>query len=120
MQGDKINIIVDNTGNPSVVEYCYNKLDFNGRLILVGVPRHDNKISINTLSMNLGKKIIASHGGGCKPEKDINRYLDLIESKRVDMESIVTETIDLSCINEAIANIKSGTIAGRVMIDFDG
>ena len=46
--------------------------------------------------MNLGKKIIASHGGGCKPDRDINRYLTLIDAKQVNMDMIVTESIDLS------------------------
>ena len=39
MDSDKIDIIVDNTGNSSVVEYCYNKLDNNGKLILVGATQ---------------------------------------------------------------------------------
>ena len=69
--------------------------------------------------MNLGKKIIASHGGGCKPDRDINRYLTLIDAKQVNMDMIVTESIDLSQINEAINKIKSGTMAGRVIINFD-
>ena len=53
------------------------------KLILVGVPHHKKKISINTLDINLGKKIIGSKGGNIKPYKDINIIFKLFKKKKL-------------------------------------
>ena len=38
-----------------------------------------DNISIFSLEMHFGKRLIGSHGGECNPEKDIPRYFKLIE-----------------------------------------
>ena len=72
----------------------------------------------DTISIiNFGKKIIGSHGGESNPSKDIARYLNLERKKLVNFTSLVGKLYKLEDINNAIEDMRSGLIAGRVMIE---
>ena len=113
----EINRIIDTTGNSKVIENAYKSLDTKGNLILLGVPHHKETISINTLDINLGKKIVGSHGGGIEPSKDIIKIYNLAKNK-FKFDSYITKEINLFEINKYIELIKNKKISGKVIIRF--
>lgn len=115
---ENIDVFIDNTGNTKIIEMGYLNINSKGRLVLVGVPKFNDKISIFTLPIHFGKKIIGSYGGECEPDKDIPRYLKLVECGLLRLEPIISNRYPLSKINEAISSIKTGKAAGRVLIEF--
>ena len=116
--GDRLNVFVDNTGSPQIIEKGYQLINNEGRLVLVGVPQKGKNINIFSLPLHFGKKISGSFGGECNPQKDIPRYLNLMSKGKFSLEGIITERYPLEDINIAISRIRDGSAVGRVLIDF--
>ena len=114
----KVDVILDTTGNCSVITKAFDLLAPSARLIMVGQPQPDANLNIlNPLSFfdGQGKSVRASQGGGTKPEVDIPRYVALANKGIIDYETLHTDTFSLDEINEAFDLLKSGN-AGRIII----
>jgi Zn-dependent alcohol dehydrogenase len=88
--------------------------------VLVGVPPKDSTASISTLPLHFEKRLMGSHGGECRPEIDIPRYVRLVQDGRLSLASIVGQRYLLHEINAAIGDMKSGRLAGRAIIGLAG
>ena len=115
---NQLDVFIDNTGIPSIIEMGYRVLKSKGKVVLVGVPKKGENINIFSLPIHFGKTLIGSHGGGINPEEDILRYLKLINQKSINLERLITDYYDLKDINNAISKIIEGDISGRIMIKF--
>lgn len=113
-----LDVFIDNTGIPSIIEKGYQLTKKDGKIILVGVPKLGQNINIYSLSMHFGKQIIGSFGGSCKPEIDIPRYLNHVDKNKIDMNRIISKTFEIQDINEAIKAMRDGSTAGRILINF--
>ncbi|MBI5447024.1 MAG: zinc-binding dehydrogenase [Deltaproteobacteria bacterium] len=115
--GEGVDVAVDNTGQPRVIELAYELTKPRGRTVLVGVPRKGNPVSIYSLPLHFGKVLKGSHGGDADPAADIPRYVRLFEAGKLRLGDLVTERFPLERINEAIGRMRSGAVAGRCLID---
>jgi S-(hydroxymethyl)glutathione dehydrogenase/alcohol dehydrogenase len=109
-------VFVDNTGLPKIIELGYAITKPQGRVVLVGVPKSGQRSQLFTLPIHFGKRLIGSHGGEAVPQDDIPRYMRLFEAAEVSLGDLITHTTPLNDINRAIADIRSGTIAGRCVV----
>jgi len=87
-----------------------------GRTVLVGVPSQDSTAAISTLPLHFEKRLIGSHGGESRPDIDIPRYVRLIREGRLDLRSLIGQTYPLDAVNDAIADMRSGRLAGRALV----
>ncbi len=111
-------MFIDNTGLPQIIEIGYRLSHAHGRVILVGVPRHGNNLSIYSLPLHFGKQLTGSQGGETHPQHDIARYLRLHQHGKLKLDQLVSAHYPLEEINSAIATMRDGAISGRVMITF--
>jgi len=111
-------VAIDTTGQTDAIEICYEISSSEARVILVGVPKKGMKASLYTLPLHFGKLIKGSEGGQCKPQSDIPLLLKLISEGQLNFDNYPTHSFRLAGINDAIAQLKSGT-SGRMIIDFD-
>jgi S-(hydroxymethyl)glutathione dehydrogenase/alcohol dehydrogenase len=114
-----IDVFIDNTGRPEIIEMGYQLTKAQGRVTLVGVPRKGSNINIYSLPLHFGKGLSGSHGGEAVPQTDIPRYQQLFRHGRIQLKSLVTDTYPLDRINEALEGVRSGAVAGRCMIRMD-
>jgi len=115
----KVDIVVDTTGSPSVIQEMVNYLSDVGRIVLVGQPNPDQPILIpNAVQLfgGRGKSIRATQGGKTDPTSDIPRYSKLNSAGILNTDKIITHKMGLKDINTAIEILKSGH-AGRIMIE---
>lgn len=110
-------VVVDNTGDPSMINMAYNLTGHQGRTILVGVPKMGDNISIYSLPLHFGKVLTGSHGGESNPSVDIPRYIHLYEAGKLKIDRLITDSFRLEKINPAIEKMRNGEIAGRCVID---
>lgn len=113
-----VDAFVDNTGSPQVIQAGYALTGPAGRVVLVGVPRKGNDISIHSLPLHFGKVLTGSHGGEATPESDIPRYDSLFRAGRIKLRELLTDRYPIERINEAIAGMRSGEVSGRCLIAF--
>ena len=118
LNGQELDVFVDNTGVPSIIELGYELSHRQGRVVLVGVPRRGKTVNLNSLPLHFGKQLIGSQGGEAQPENDIPRYLRLQEQGKLQLEQLVSAHYSLDQINSAVRAMRDGTTAGRVMIRF--
>ena len=114
---NNLDVFVDNTGITKIIELGYKIIKFDGKMILVGVPKKGENISIFSLPLHFGKVIVGSHGGESVPDKDILRYMNLMRNSLLDLSLIISSRYKLSQINEAIDDMSKGNVAGRIIID---
>ena len=118
LNGQELDVFVDNTGIPEIIELGYSLSNRNGRVVLVGVPRTGKNISLHSLPLHFGKVLTGSHGGEAEPHHDIPRYLRMQQTGKIKLEQLVSSYYPLEEINNAISAVRGGDIAGRVMINF--
>ncbi|WP_067093243.1 zinc-binding dehydrogenase [Synechococcus sp. MIT S9508] len=116
LAGQPLDVFIDNTGVPALIELGYRLTHSQGRVILVGVPRFGNNLNLYSLPLHFGKLLSGSHGGECQPDLDIPRYLRLLERRSFQLDNFVSARFPLEQINDGIAAMRDGATAGRVMI----
>ena len=117
LKNRNLDLFIDNTGIPEIIEMGYELLGNTGRLILVGVPRYNADIKIHSLPLHFGKTITGSHGGESIPNKDIPRYLNLFNEGFWNIDGLVSKRFRLEQINSAIKAMRGGGTQGRIIID---
>ncbi len=111
-------VVVDGTGNPTVIEKAIALTAPNGgRCVGFGVMVHDRKISLNTLPLHLGKTLTGSHGGDSQPHLDIPRYLRMMRHGLFDPSGFVSHRVGLDGVNGAIDKMRAGEVI-HAMISF--
>lgn len=106
--GGTADAVFDGTGNPTVIQSAWSVTSPKGRVVLVGVMPSDRALSLNTLPLHYGKRLIGSEGGSSRPAQDIPRILRLLQAGRFSPTSMVTDRVPLSGIYEAIARMRQG------------
>jgi S-(hydroxymethyl)glutathione dehydrogenase/alcohol dehydrogenase len=108
-------VVIETTGNARVIETAYNLAQPKGKIVLVGVPRKGDNISIYSLPLHFKKILTGSEGGDAEPHNDIPRYARLVRAGKFRLDGLITHEFKLEQINEAIALVRGGE-AGRVLI----
>jgi Zn-dependent alcohol dehydrogenase len=116
-QGKGFDKTIITTGNKSAIEFGVEITRTPGETILMGVPKHDDKISINANNVMHKKNLVGNLGGSILPERDIPAYLNLIKTGKIDTQLSINKIYNFEDINLAISNFMNGA-AGRALIKF--
>lgn len=114
----KADVVVEAVGHPRALETSIALTAPGGRTVTVGLPRPDARISVSPLGFVAeGRALIGSYLGSAVPSRDIPRFVALWQSGRLPVQSLVSSTIGLDDINEAMDHLADG-IAVRQLIRF--
>jgi len=108
-------VFVENTGQVKLIEQAYELTAKTGRTILVGVPRHDQDITIHSLPLHFGKVLTGCEGGGADPAGDIPRYIKLYQRGKLQLDRLITHRMAFADINEALDKVRAGDV-GRCVL----
>ena len=108
-------VVIETTGNSRVIEKAYALTHPEGKTILVGVPKKGDNISIPSLPLHFNKILTGSHGGESIPDKDIPRFVRLINAGKLDFDGLITHEFSLNQVNDALEVFRSGE-AGRIIL----
>lgn len=110
-----VDVFVENTGLVRLIEQAYALTAPTGKTILVGVPKHDQDITIHSLPLHFGKVLTGCEGGDADPAVDIPRYLRLYERGKLDLDRLITHRLPFGEINTALDTVRSGSV-GRCVL----
>ena len=116
LDGTPPDVVIETTGNKSMIELGYRLASSGGRCILVGVPRHDEPAAIDTLPLHFEAVLTGSKGGGTRPEIDIPRLANLAVNGLFCLQDLPITMLTLDQVNEGIDAVRQG-LPGRVVID---
>lgn len=112
-----VDVFVENTGLVRLIETAYALTASAGKTILVGVPKHDEDITIHSLPLHFGKVLTGCEGGMTEPAADIPRYLRLYERGKLRLDRLITHRMAFADINAAIDAVRAGEV-GRCVLSF--
>jgi S-(hydroxymethyl)glutathione dehydrogenase/alcohol dehydrogenase len=114
---DGVDVSVETTGVPDVIETAYEATSPHGRVVLVGVPsKNARRPSIYTLPLHFDKVLTGSEGGSSRPDADIPKLVRLAEAGKLRVDGLVTRRYGLDQINDAIDDLRTGSVAGRSVV----
>ncbi|MHB1234084.1 MAG: alcohol dehydrogenase catalytic domain-containing protein [Microbacteriaceae bacterium] len=89
-----------------------------GRMVTVGLPASDVQARISPLSLVAeAKEIVGSYLGSAVPSRDIPRFERLWREGRLPLDELISSTITLDDVNEAMDALASGRVI-RQLIEF--
>ena len=104
----EVEVMIEGTGNPKVIEKAYELTSEQGTCVLFGVMRFDQRVSLNTLPLHFGKTLTGSEGGQSLPHIDIPRYLEMMDAGSFNLDDFVSHRCKLEDVNDAISRMRSG------------
>ncbi len=110
-----VDVFVENTGLVRLIEAAYELTGKAGRTILVGVPKHDQDITIHSLPLHFGKVLTGCEGGATDPTVDIPRYIKLYQHGKLELDRLITHRMPFSDINVALDKVRAGEV-GRCVL----
>ena len=113
----KFDYIVDFSGNPKTMQFSLDLLNSEGVFLSAGVMNYKQKLSFNTLQINLGKKLIGSKGGSTMPDNEIPKFINLINQRKININNFFSHYENLENINKLIKLHLNGKVINS-MINF--
>jgi S-(hydroxymethyl)glutathione dehydrogenase/alcohol dehydrogenase len=110
-----VDVFVENTGLVRLIETAYELTGPKGKTILVGVPQHDQDITIHSLPLHFGKVLTGCEGGSTDPTVDIPRYIKLYQNGKLRLDRVITHRYEFRDINTALDKVRSGDV-GRCVL----
>jgi S-(hydroxymethyl)glutathione dehydrogenase/alcohol dehydrogenase len=106
--GGSADAVFDGTGNPAVIQSAWSITSPKGRVVLVGVMPSDRALSLNTLPLHYGKRIIGSEGGSSRPAQDIPKIIRISRERKIALAPMISHNFEISEINLAILDMRNG------------
>jgi alcohol dehydrogenase len=117
-QGVLAPVVIEAVGRAAAFETAVAMTAPGGRTVTVGLPAPDDLATISPLKLVAeGRSITGSYLGSSIPSRDIPRFIELWRAGRLPVEKLVSSTIELSGLNEAMDSLAAGE-AIRQMILF--
>jgi S-(hydroxymethyl)glutathione dehydrogenase/alcohol dehydrogenase len=94
---------VEVVGRPELMVQAVDMARLEGTITFVGMPEVGANLTLPAISTVFsGKRIAGSVVGGCQVLRDFPRFIQLAESGRLDLGSLVSHRIKLDEVNDGI------------------
>lgn len=106
-------------GLPETTLQAYMMVRKGGTAIMVGMTRAEAQLTIPTFDLFFNEKTLkgCKYGSG-QVRRDFQRFVDLIETGRLDTSTMVSRTIALGEVNEAFRAMENGEVIRSVITSF--
>jgi alcohol dehydrogenase len=117
--GTRAPVVIEAAGHPRAFEAALAATSPGGRTVTVGLPAPDAMATISPLLLTSeARTVVGSYLGSSVPARDIPVYVDLWRKGRLPVEKLVSRTVPLSQINEAMDALTGGQVL-RQLLQFD-
>lgn len=114
-----LDFAIESSGVPAVmIQAIENIRPQGGTVVIVGNARHGERLSLDPIHFNLGKKLLGTWGGDNLPDEDFPKYAKRIVAGELQLQVLISKLYPLEKINEAIDDLESGKVA-RPLIDMN-
>lgn len=115
--GHGADVVVEAVGRPETYEQAFYARDLAGRVVLVGVPTPDLKITLPLIEVfGRGGSLKSSWYGDCLPSRDFPMLVDLYRQGRLDLDGFVTERIGIEDVEAAFDKMHEGSVLRSVVV----
>jgi S-(hydroxymethyl)glutathione dehydrogenase/alcohol dehydrogenase len=105
-------------GSPETIRKAWDLTRRGGETIIVGMGRMDAMVEFAAYDLFFSSKTLKGcYYGGADVRVDFDRLLRLWRAGRLDLEGMISQTIDLEEVNDGIAALSTGEVI-RTVIKF--
>jgi S-(hydroxymethyl)glutathione dehydrogenase/alcohol dehydrogenase len=104
-------------GNAATVRQAVDSTRPGGTAVMVGVPKLGTDVSIPAMTVLEEKKVLGCVYGGAQVRRDFPRLISLIEHGKLDVGHMITRTMHLHEVNDAIAAMQNGEVIRSVLVN---
>ena len=98
------------------MEVAYKITKRGGSTVTTGLPDPKHEFSFPQVTLAAEERTIkGSYVGSCVPMRDIPRFIALYKQGRLDIDSLLTDTLSLDEINEGFDRLAKGDAARLVV-----
>lgn len=109
--------VIEAAGHPRAFETAAGAIGFGGTLVTVGLPSPDARAEIAPLPLTAqAQSIIGSYLGSAVPRRDIPEYAALYLDGKLPVEELISRTIRLEDVNEAMDQLADGEAVRQVIL----
>ena len=113
--GNYFDVTIEAVGLPSTFQACIDAAAFGARMVQIGVGKCTHEFDFTLLQ----KKELNVYGSRNALKKDFLELIDLVKSRKVDLEKIVTNTYNLDEADKAFQDFsKNAASMLKVVIKF--
>jgi S-(hydroxymethyl)glutathione dehydrogenase/alcohol dehydrogenase len=103
-------------GLPETIATTYQLARRGGEVIIVGMARFDAQFTLPAFGIFFEQKTVKGcKYGSAQVRRDFPRFVDLIETGRLDTSSMVSKTIKLEGVNDAFKAMEAGEVIRSVI-----
>jgi len=103
-------------GLPETILTTYNLARRGGEVIIVGMARFDAQFTLPAFGIFYEQKTVKGcKYGSAQVRRDFPRFVELIETRRLDIGSMVSKTIKLEGVNDAFRAMEAGEVIRSVI-----
>jgi len=103
-------------GRPELMVQAYELTRRNGTVVIVGMAKATDTLTLPALPlMTEGKRLLGSFMGGTDIPRDYPKLIRLAESGQLDVGALVTRTIALDDVNDAMRAMEAGEVIRSVI-----
>ncbi|MDA8183614.1 MAG: Zn-dependent alcohol dehydrogenase [Actinomycetota bacterium] len=114
--GDGFDYAFECIGLSQTIRAAYDAVRRGGTAVIVGAGRNDQMVEFNAFELFfMEKRILGSYYGSADVRVEFDRLIRLWRSGRLDLEGMVTRSLDISQANEAFGAMKRGEVIRQVL-----
>jgi S-(hydroxymethyl)glutathione dehydrogenase/alcohol dehydrogenase len=103
-------------GRPETIKQAYDLARRGGTAVVVGMSRLDASVTFSAVQLMADeKKLLGCLYGSAQVRRDIPRFVDLVETGRLDVGAMVSNRIGLDQVNDALAAMERGEVIRSVI-----
>jgi S-(hydroxymethyl)glutathione dehydrogenase/alcohol dehydrogenase len=103
-------------GSAEAISQAYAMVGKGGTAVVIGMPPMDATVTFSAVElMSNDKRLAGCMYGSAHVRRDFPRFVELAETGRLDLESMVTRRIALHEVNEALEAVQRGEVIRSVI-----
>jgi alcohol dehydrogenase len=115
--GVKAPIVIEAAGHPKAFETAFKATGVGGKTVTIGLPSPQAESVITPLTLTAeARTIVGSYLGSAVPSKDIPVYEKLWRDEGLPVDELISATISLDQINEALDHLADGEAVRQVIL----
>lgn len=118
--GDGFDVVIEAVGRSVTIRQALKSTRRGGTTVIAGVGRADDIVEISAMELYwMARTIVGCVFGDVEPARDIPRVLDLALQGRIDVRTMITDTVRLADVPAALRRLERGE-GMRTVVDFPG
>ncbi len=115
--GGGVEVGVEAAGVPAVLEAAFRATRRGGTTVAMGLPHPSRMLTLPALAFaGEGRTLTGSYMGSAAPQRDLPRYLALWKAGKMPVERLLTGTLPLGSINQALEALATGEAVRQVLL----